>query len=305
VLTGGQLEYRSQYRVLRADGTTCWIDAHGVTVQNGSKHMLGIGVDITDLKKIEDSLQQSEEMYLLLLNSTAEAIYGLDMDGNCTFCNPTGLRLLGYQRPEEVLGKNMHLLVHHSHPDGRPYPIETCAIYVAIRNGTESHIIDEVLWRPDGTSFPVEYWSYPMRKEGKVVGAVVTFLDSSARIQAEHALRQSEEKYRGLFENAPYGIFCATADGALLDVNPALRRMLGYDSKQELMEKNLNRDIYVDPAVRAAILSRLGPAGRVDEVEVEWKRKDKSIIHVRLNGRVILDEHRKPSHMEVIVQELS
>ncbi|MFP5235362.1 MAG: EAL domain-containing protein [Acidobacteriota bacterium] len=180
VLAGRKDQYAAQYRVLRPDGTTCWIDAHGVVMPGRSgRHMVGIGVDITDLKEVEESLRESEERYLLLLNSTAEAIYGIDMKGNCTFCNPSGLRLLGYSKSEDILGKNMHALAHHSHADGSPYPNEQCQIYIAIRKGEGTHVADEVLWRRDGTSFPVEYWSYPMHKDGKLVGAVVTILDIS------------------------------------------------------------------------------------------------------------------------------
>jgi PAS domain S-box-containing protein len=103
------------------------------------------------------------------------------MNGDCTFCNPTCLRLLGYAKSEDILGKNMHALAHHSHADGSPYPNEQCQIYVAIRKGEGTHVADEVMWRHDGTSFPVEYWSYPMNKAGALVGAVVTFLDISNR----------------------------------------------------------------------------------------------------------------------------
>ena len=179
VLAARKGQYAAQYRVLRPDGTTCWIDAHGVVMPDRSGHMVGIGVDITDLKKVEESLRESEEKYLLLLNSTAEAIYGIDMNGNCTFCNPASLRLLGYSKSEDILGKNMHALAHHSYTDGSMYPNEQCRIYVAIRKGEGTHVADEVMWRRDGTSFPVEYWSYPMHKDGKLVGAVVTFLDIS------------------------------------------------------------------------------------------------------------------------------
>ena len=80
VVAGGG-EYAAQYRLVRPDGTTCWVDAHGVMVGNGAPHMIGVGVDITDVKKAQQSLQESEEKYLLLLNSTAEAIYGLDQIG--------------------------------------------------------------------------------------------------------------------------------------------------------------------------------------------------------------------------------
>jgi PAS domain S-box-containing protein len=179
VLAGRKDQYVAQYRVVRPDGTTCWIEACGVVMPDRSGHMTGIEVDITDLKKVEESLRESEEKYLLLLNSTAEAIYGIDMNGDCTFRNPTCLRLLGYTKSEDMLGKNMHALVHHSHADGSLYPNEQCQIYVAIRKGEGTHVADEVMWRHDGTSFPVEYWSYPMNKAGALVGAVVTFLDVS------------------------------------------------------------------------------------------------------------------------------
>jgi PAS domain S-box-containing protein len=179
VLAGRKGQYAAQYRVLRPDGTTCWIDAHGVVMSDRSGHMVGIGVDITDLKRVEESLRESEEKYLLLLNSTAEAIFGIDMNGNCTFCNPASLRLLGYTKSEDILGQNMHALAHHSYANGSLYPNEQCQIYVAIRKGEGTHVADEVMWRHDGTSFPVEYWSYPMHKDGALVGAVVTFLDIS------------------------------------------------------------------------------------------------------------------------------
>jgi PAS domain S-box-containing protein len=197
VLMGG-LEYAAQYRVVRPDGTTCWIDAHGVVLHDGSTHLLGIGIDITSQKRTEQSLHDSEEKYLLLLNSTAEGIYGLDLQGNCTFCNPACLRLLGYQAPEDLLGRNIHVVMHHTRVDGTPYPQPECKIYVAIWEGRPSHITDEVFWRADGTSFLAEYWSYPMRTGGEIIGSVVTFLDISDRQRAEKALRQSEQKYREL-----------------------------------------------------------------------------------------------------------
>jgi PAS domain S-box-containing protein len=187
VLAGRKNHYACQHRILHPDGSTCWIEAHGIIVRDPSPHMLGITLDISDLKKVEKSLHESEEKYLLLLNSTAEAIYGFDMSGDCTFCNPTCLRLLGYSKCEELLGKNMHRFVHHSYADGSPYPIEDCKIFVAIRKATGSHVEDEVMWHRDGTSFPAEYWSYPMFKAGEVVGGVVTFHDITQRLRAEQA----------------------------------------------------------------------------------------------------------------------
>lgn len=188
VLTGRESRYASQYRVVCPDGSISWIDARGVIVRDPSAHMLGIGVDITDIKKAEESLHESEEKYLLLLNSTAQAIYGIDMNGDCTFCNPACLRLLGYAKPKELQGRNMHELAHHSYTDGSPYPMEKCQIFVAIRKGEGIHVADEVMWRQDGTSFPVEYWSYPIHKSGALAGAVITFLQTADRNGAQAAI---------------------------------------------------------------------------------------------------------------------
>ncbi len=298
-------EYAQQYRLVWPDGTICWVAAHGVMVRRGSAHMLGIAVDITDLKKTEQSLQESEEKYLLLLNSTAEAIYGLDLEGNCTFCNPACLRLLGYATPKDLLGRNMHDLMHHTRVDGSPYPKEDCEFYAALCEGRAGHVTDEVLWRADKTTFPAEYWSYPMYKAGELVGAVATFVDISDRKQSEQALRQSEEKYRELFENATHGIFRSQLDGTLLDVNPALVAMLGYISKEELLTRNLNVDIYENPADRISILDSFGPSGRVSGCEVNWKRKDGKIIVVRITGGAFRSQNGSFSHFEVIVEDVT
>ena len=131
---------------------------------------------------------ESAELERLLLNSTGEAVYGLDMLGNCTFCNSACLRLLGYKDPVELIGKNMHSIMHHTRRDGTPYPSDECRIYLAFRRGEGSNVDDEVVWRADGTSFPVEYRSYPVRKNNLLIGAVVTFIDITERRQAEVAL---------------------------------------------------------------------------------------------------------------------
>jgi PAS domain S-box-containing protein len=124
---------------------------------------------------------ESGELAKLLLDSTREAIYGIDMVGKCTFCNSACLRLLGYKDSVELIGRNMHGILHHTRSDGTPYPSDECRIYLAFRRGEGSHVDGEVVWRADGTSFPVEYWSYPIRKNNLLIGAVVTFVDITER----------------------------------------------------------------------------------------------------------------------------
>ncbi|MFZ0687511.1 MAG: PAS domain S-box protein [Terriglobales bacterium] len=260
--------------------------------------------DITDRKKTEQALQQSEEQLRLLLTSTAEAIYGLNHDGNCTFANPACLRLLGYRNLEEVIGRNMHSLTHHTHAEGSPYPEKESPIYAAFHESRRAHVDDEILWRKDGTSFPVEYWSYPIEKDGQTVGAVVAFLDISERKRTEEALRQSEEKYREFIENATYGFLRSNLEGTLLDVNPALVSMLGYGSKDELLQRSLDRDIYDNPTDSNSTLQALQRDGRVDGIEVSWRRKDRVIIVVRLSGRVI-HSHDRATHFEGMVEDIT
>ncbi|MBE0599011.1 MAG: PAS domain S-box protein, partial [Desulfuromonadales bacterium] len=138
----------------------------------------------------EATLREHSEMIQLLLDSTAEAIYGIDLQGRCTFCNAASVRLLGYETQAELIGRNMHELMHHTHADGTPFPVADCAIYQAFMKHEKIHVDSEVLWRADGTSFAAEYWSYPIFREGKVIGSVVTFLDITSRKQAEEALRE-------------------------------------------------------------------------------------------------------------------
>ena len=147
---------------------------------------------LADLEEANRALRESEERCRLLLDSTAEAIYGLDFRGNCTFCNTACLRLLGYTDVHELLGRNMHQLIHHTRPDGAPYPDQECRIYRAFRQGEGVHVDDEVLWRADATCFPAEYWSYPVRRGEELVGAVVTFLDITERKQMAQELVRLE-----------------------------------------------------------------------------------------------------------------
>jgi PAS domain S-box-containing protein len=132
--------------------------------------------------------RESEDKLRLLLDSAAEAIYGIDLEYRCTFCNLACLRALGYERIDEVVGKNMHDLMHHTRADGTLFPVEECRAHRVIQTGKGDHAEEEVLWRTNGTGFPAEYWSYPQLRGEEVVGAVVAFVDITERKLAEAAL---------------------------------------------------------------------------------------------------------------------
>jgi diguanylate cyclase (GGDEF)-like protein/PAS domain S-box-containing protein len=138
----------------------------------------------------EHELKAQNEYIELLLNSTSEAIYGVDTQGRCTFVNLACLEMLGYELESDLIGKRIHELIHHTHPDGRPYPMTQCRIHLATQSGMAAHVDDELHWRADGSSFPVEYWSHPMRRDGRLVGTVVAFTDISDRKRAEGKIKE-------------------------------------------------------------------------------------------------------------------
>ena len=183
--------------------------------------------------------RDSEGQVRLLLDSTAEAIYGIDADGHCTFINQACVRMLGYADSQELLGKDMHALIHHARLDGTPYPTEECPIYQAVRTDTPTHVDNEVLWRADGTCFAAEYWSYPMRRHGQQVGAVVTFLDITARKQAEERLRHSEERTRAIIETASDAFIAIDADGIVIGWNRQAETMFGW-SRDEAVGRRMS-----------------------------------------------------------------
>lgn len=129
----------------------------------------------------------------LLLESTGEGMFGIDLAGRCIFINRAGAAMLGY-RPAEMLGLNMHELVHHTHEDGRHYPEAQCPIFLAFRTGMPCRVDQEIFWRADKTGFPVEYSSYQVVEQGMVRGAVVTFNDISSRRQSEELLHRARHE---------------------------------------------------------------------------------------------------------------
>ena len=177
-------------------------------------------------------LERTEELRQLL-HSAGEGIFGMDAAGQVTFINPAALKMLGFAE-EEMLGKGVHSLIHHSYKDGSHYRAEDSPMYTSYTSASGNHATDEVLWRKNGSSFPVEYSSTPITKDDKVTGAVVIFRDITERKQTEAALRTSQNQIRALVDSFQSVVFMKDAEGRYLLVNAYHEYMTGIPDREVL-----------------------------------------------------------------------
>ncbi len=277
--------------------------------------------DTTDEKQVKEELRARDENYRplldalatsqqkvdLILGAVAEGIHGLDAEGRIVFENAAATAMFGWTQ-EEMIGRRAHDLIHHHRADGSPYPAGECQIYQTLRDGLTRRVGDEVFFRKDGSSFPVEYVCSPLRNgAGAVAGAVVTFQDVTERQQAEKALREAEAKYRSIFENSNDGIFQNTPDGRFLSANPALARILGFASPEELIRErtDIERQGYANPSLREEFKRRLEERDVIKGFEYEVARKDGTRIWVSESTRVVRDAGGRALYYEGSVQDIT
>jgi formate hydrogenlyase transcriptional activator len=257
-------------------------------------------------KRAEDILLDSEERIRLILDSASEAICGCDSEGTCLFSNPSAARILGYDDPAELIGKNMHALEHHTRKDGTPYPIEECPIYIGFQKNEDVHRDDEVYWRKDGTSFPVEFWSHTIIREGRTLGAVITFIDITERKQAEAALRKSEEWWRSVYENSAIGVALTDLNGRFLAVNRAYEKMLGYTEEElrKLTFLEITEEDYRDSNWES--VSELLEGKRQQfQIEKQYRRKDGTVRWVSNNVSLVPGTESMPRFIMALSEDIT
>ncbi|QXE92811.1 ATP-binding protein [Geomonas subterranea] len=207
--------------------------------------------EVAERQAAQEEAVANQRKLQLIMDSTHAAIYGIDTSGKCIFANRTCLELTGYDRLDELLGRNMHDLIHHTLPNGIPAPVAQCNIFRAFNEGAGCTVRNEVFWRKDGTSFPVEYSSYPITNDGVIEGAVVSFVDLTERIALEAQLRQAQ-KMEAVGQ---------LAGGVAHDFNNVLQVISGYGSILKMDERLDERqkqevDQILSAAERATQLTR-------------------------------------------------
>jgi PAS domain S-box-containing protein len=258
-----------------------------------------LGAIIGERKRAEQTLANEEQRTRLILESTAEGIFGIDTQGVCTFINPAALRMLGFSLRDQVLGLNGHLLFHHSHADGTPFQIQDCRIVEAFRSRKGTHSDEEVFWRSDGTSFPVEYWSHPLLRDGQAIGSVITFLDISQRGSYERAIRESEQKFRAVFEGAEFGIAVSELKGDRVTVNPAYRRMLGCTADEMRTLSIFDKLTHPDDVESDQNAFKRLAAGEVDHLHLDkrYLLRDGRLVWANVKLSLVRDAAGTPQYI--------
>lgn len=245
------------------------------------------------LQNQQELLRESEAQIRLLLNSTAEGIYGVDKNGNCTFCNRAALEMLRFNDQSQVIGKNMHNLIHNKRIDGSICSIEECNIYSTLKTGEGNHISDEILWRADGTFFDVEYFSYPIKQNSEVLGTVVTFWDISDRKIMTDELQETKEFLENLINYANAPIIVWNKNLVIERFNRAFERLTGREAKEVVGQKidilfsAESKDEYLE-LIKTAISGQ-----RWETVEIKVLHKDGKLKDVLWNSANIYDKDNR------------
>ncbi|MEI6670339.1 MAG: PAS domain S-box protein [Acidobacteriota bacterium] len=246
----------------------------------GSARALPPPFDAPDLApRLDVRLHPDPELFRALVETMTDPIAVLSPDGIVRYASPASERLSGYSSDQRV-GRPV---LEQVHPDDIPRLASLLAR--ARRERAPFQCVEYRLRHADGTWRHVESHGRSMRPSDPEADWVVVSHDVTDRHEAMHALRASEERYEALVRHAAFGIFRTTRDGRFLDANPALVRMLGYDSIDDVLSLNIVTDVWMDAATREQLLP--DPSGEPKQVEVQWKRKDGSPITVRLHGRAI------------------
>jgi PAS domain S-box-containing protein len=244
---GGDEQAAVESIIRRKDGSLRQVEAtYRFILEDGRRvAMLSQIRDVTEKRNSQALLEARLSRLGAVMNATSEGIFGLDKMANCTFLNPAAVELLGYTE-EECLGRNVHEIIHYKHLDGSPYPFEECHTFRVLRGEGSVRLVDETMWRKDGTPLPVLYSCSPKLEGDHIVGCVISIVDISERRQAERERAQllaEEQAARAAAERAVHA-----QEALLLMVSHDLRNPLTViQGVAQLAQRRLSKGISPDP----------------------------------------------------------
>jgi len=266
---------------------------------DGRKLLGGVGIDITKQKRAERSLLESEAQFRDLFDDAPVAYHELDTENRLTRVNATELAMLGYTA-EEMVGRPVWDFIVENPADDN-IPVEIAA-------ELRLEATQRTFRRKDGTEIPVLMRHRLIGDaDGRLLGMRSILQDISALKRTERELRDAEEKYRSIFENAIEGIFQTTPDGRFRSVNPALAQIYGYESPDLLTSRvvDIGKQLYVDPQRRAQFVAIMQEKGEVADFESEIYQKDGSIIWISEHARAVRDADGKLLFYEGTVMDIT
>ena len=249
------------WRHRKKDGTIFYVDITARDISYAGKRAVLVSAqDITERLQAEQERERLLRERSALLESAAEGIFGLNPEGRCIFINRTGAELLGYE-PEELVNKRLHALIHYRRADGSAYPGAECPAAISQKTGQTVWRGDEIFWRRDGSSFPIQFASAPIVVDGRSQGTVVTFIDETERRQAEEErgrlykhIQNSALEWRLTFNAIDFPVLLLDSAGRITRLNEAARQLAGKDY-QELTSRPLEA-LPGEPWQKAAELVR-------------------------------------------------
>jgi PAS domain S-box-containing protein len=283
-------------------------------IPGGSRTVASL-LDISERKQVEEWLKESQQQLADIINFLPDATFVIDMTGRVIAWNKAMEEMTGIEA-KDMLGKGNYEYALPFYGKRRPILIDLVVEpeEEVEANYEEIHRKDFLLSGETYVPFLKEGGAYLFGKAsvlrdsmGSIVGAIESIRDITKRKRVEEALARAEEKYRSIFENAMEGISQTTVEGRLLNANPALARILGYDSPEEMIDTltDISHQVYVNPNRRTELMQLIEDWGSVQDFEAQFYRKDKSIAWVAINMRAVNGKKGKIAYLEGTVQDIT
>ena len=260
--------------------------------------VMGVSRDITQKNRADQALRESEERYRTLVELSPDPIV-VHINGTIVIVNTAAVQIFAAKSTEDLIGRSM---IEVTHPDYR-LSVQDRILQMPVE-GKRAPITEDKFIRLDGTVFEAEVAAMTFLWQGKSAIQVV-MRDVTERIKAEQAIRGSEMKYRSLVENVFDGVYQTTPDGEILTANPALARMLGYNSETDLLLLNAEKELYVNSEERRQYLRLLNKGERVKNAEFKLRRKDGQTIDVLENARVVRSRYGDLLYYEGTITDIT